>query len=178
MRNVTRRSERASVETSVSFGVGVRCAVPWAFDSENAVNINKSDPNTNLLNPVVISVSLSVSALSNINHGRRGEHSFLTALAVIDMFIHLHSEWPQNSKRAPSCKLRGGRTEVTAPKPVLLTRFPFASMAGPAVNVVLTSLNCVWLSALKASRRISNFALSFTWKRFDSERSQLLIGER
>src|SRR6266498_1871636 len=178
MRNVTRWSERTSVETSVSFGVGVRCSVPWAFDSENAANINKNDPNTNLLNPVVISVSLSVLALINISHGQGGEPSSLPALAVIYTFIHLHSEAPQNSKRAPSCKLRGGRTVVTAPKPVLLTRFPFGPKGEFAVNVVLTSLNCVWLSALKASRRISNLALSFTWKRFDSERSQLLIGER
>src|SRR5215831_4820121 len=178
MRNVTRRSERASIETSVSFGVGVRCGVPWAFDSENAANINKSDPNANLLNPVVISVSLSVLALINISHGQGGEPSSLPALAVIYTFIRLNSEAPQNSKRAPSCKLRGGRTEVTAPKPVLLTRFPFASNGEPAVNVVLTVSNWVWLNALKASRRISNFALSFTWKRFEGERSQLLIGER
>src|SRR5262245_45441063 len=147
MRNVTRRSERTSVETSVSFGVGVRCGVPWAFDSENAANINKSDPNTNLLNPVVISVSLSVLAPINISHGRGGEHPSLPATAVIYTFIRLNSEEPQNSKRAPSCKLRGGRTDETAPKPFLLTRFPFASKGEPAVNVVLTVSNCVWFSA-------------------------------
>src|SRR5262245_443333 len=178
MWKLTRRSERTSGETSVSFGVGVRCGCPCAFDSENAANIRKIDPTTNLLNPVAISVSLSVLEPINVNHGWSGEPLSLPAPTVIDLFIHLHSEAPQNSKRAPSCKLRGGRTEETAPKPVLLTRFPFASKGDPAVNVVPTSLNCVWLSALKASRRISNFAFSFTWKRFDSERSQLLIGER
>src|SRR5215510_6022056 len=87
MRNVTRWSERASVETSVSFGVGVRCGVPWAFDSENAANINKSDPNANLLNPVVISVSLSVSSLLNINHGQRGS----IRLSRAGRDLHFHS---------------------------------------------------------------------------------------
>src|SRR5581483_3775421 len=89
----------------------------------------------------------------------------------------------QNWKRAESCMLRGGRTAVTAPKPVL---FPVseARLVGVGLvrlvtfNVELIVSNCVWLSALKASRRISNFALSLILNSFDSDRSQLLIGTR
>src|SRR5689334_3295510 len=83
--------------------------------------------------------------------------------------------------------LRGGRTALIAPKPFLLTRLPLASngkLVGVGsvrlrtTSVELTESNCVWLSALKASRRISNLARSLIRNSFDSERSQLLIGAR
>src|SRR5262249_42043760 len=93
-----------------------------------------------------------------------------------------HMPPPQNWMRAESCRLRGGRTAVTAPKPVGLpnSEARLVGVVAPSapLNVALTSLNCVWLSALKASRRNSNPAFSLIRKRFASDRSKALIGER
>ena len=76
---------------------------------------------------------------------------------------------------------RGGRTEVTAPKPV---RFPVSDARLVGVGLVrlatfrveLMPSNCVWLKVLKVSRRTSNRALSLIRISFESEMSQLLIG--
>src|SRR5581483_10051335 len=88
----------------------------------------------------------------------------------------------QNWKRPESCRLRGGRTAVTAPKPVgfPVSEARLVGVVAPSapLKVALTVSNCVWLNALKASMRNSNSALSLKRKRFASERSQLLIGAR
>src|SRR5262245_24690476 len=80
--------------------------------------------------------------------------------------------------------LRGGRTELTAPKPLGLN-FPFASKGKLVITVLpglakfaveLTPLNCVWFKTLNVSRRISNLYLSLTRNSFESATSRLLIG--
>src|SRR5215470_7989097 len=165
MRNATRRSERTSGEIRVSFGVGVRCGVPWAFDAEQKDNA-KTAPNTKCLKLVII----LISQLKD-----RPEASTNNFRPVVVQSTR------QNWKRAASCRLRGGRTAVTAPKPVGfdVSEARLVGVVAPRapLKVALTVSNCVWLKALNASRRNSISTFSLNRNRFDSDRSQLLIGE-
>ncbi len=71
----------------------------------------------------------------------------------------------QKVTRVTSWNVRGGAAPVMAPNPVGLTRVPLApcgrfvivrSVRLAKLTVLLTAVNCVWLSALNASSLSSN----------------------
>src|SRR5690349_22082699 len=89
----------------------------------------------------------------------------------------------QNWKRAEICMFRGGRTDVTAPKPVLLpvSEAMFVGVRSVRLTtfrVELMPSNCVWLKVLNVSSRSSHRARSLIRISFESEISQLLMGAR
>ena len=71
------------------------------------------------------------------------------------------------------------------PKPLFRTKAPLESYTGfvmvgsvrlAKLTVLLTPVNCVWFSALKASRRTSSRIPFFIAKVLEIDRSRLLIG--
>ena len=79
------------------------------------------------------------------------------------------------------CSERGAATPLTDPNPVRFTTSPLAFLARFVMAglvrlakfaVPLKPVNCVWLRALNASMRNSNFRLFGPAKIFESERSR------